>query len=402
MKRAPPPWLFGLCSVPFGVGAAFCGVALPKLLRDTGVPVATIAGYAALVLAPAAWQFLWAPLIDLGPRRRSWLLFVSAIGALAFAAALLVPLPARVDLFVALSFIGSIFTGLVGSCCGGLMATTLEPGSRGPASGWYNAGNLGGAALGGGMVLTLGRLFSPGVAAVAIALAVFVPSFAALFIDEERRPRRRLNELFPAMVRDVWRTARSRAGWTGILFCLSPVGTAALLNLFSAVARDYGASDSLTEMINGYWGGLVTAVGSLFGGYLVSRMRPRSCYLLAGGLTAACAASMIYLPLTPASYAIGGLAYLFVGGICYAAFSAVVLEAVGRAGDSASTQYTLFTAAGNMAISYVAFFDGMGYARTGTAGMLATDALLNLAGIGLLVFMLSRLRRRPEVAVVAI
>jgi len=392
--RAPPPWIFGLCCIPFGVGAMFCGVALPKLLRDAGVPVEKIAGYAALVLAPAAWQFLWAPIIDLGPRRRSWLIAVSLVGGLAFAAALLLPLPARIDLFVALSFVGSVFTGLVGSCCGGLMATTLEPAQRGPASGWYNAGNLGGAALGGGMVLTLGRLFSARAAAVGVLCAVFLPALAALWVPEEKRPRRALGQLFRAMFRDVARTVRRRDGWTGILFCLSPVGSAALLNLFSAVARDYGASDSMTEFINGYWGGLITAVGSLFGGYLASRMRPRTTYLIAGGLTAVSAAAMIYFPLSPVGYAVGGLAYLFVAGICYAAFSAVVLEAVGQAGDSAATQYTLFTAAGNMAISYVAFVDGLGYAANGIAGLLGTDALLNLAGIGLLVLVLSRLR--PE------
>ena len=34
--------------------------------------------------------------------------------------------------------------GLISSCNGGLMATTLDDHERGKAGGWYNAGNLGG------------------------------------------------------------------------------------------------------------------------------------------------------------------------------------------------------------------------------------------------------------------
>lgn len=69
-------------------------------------------------------------------------------------------------------------------------------------------------------------------------------------------------------------------------------------------------------------------------------------------------------------------------------------------GESASTQYTLFTAAGNQAIAYVAWMDGQGYAHAGafgvapSAGMLMTDALANLLGVAALALLLRLLLRR--------
>ncbi len=70
-----------------------------------------------------------------------------------------------------------------------------------------------------------------------------------------------------------------------------------------------------------------------------------------------------------------------------------MLEVVGKAGESASTQYTLFTAAGNQAIAYTLLIDGFGARRWGTVGLLRTDAAANLAGIGMLALVMLLLAR---------
>lgn len=41
--RYTPPWIFGLTNLPFGVASTYAGVAMPFLLRKSGVPVETIA-----------------------------------------------------------------------------------------------------------------------------------------------------------------------------------------------------------------------------------------------------------------------------------------------------------------------------------------------------------------------
>ena len=73
-----------------------------------------------------------------------------------------------------------------------------------------------------------------------------------------------------------------------MLLFSSPVGTAALINYFAGMAPDYRASAGMVAFINGWVNGLVTAVGSLIGGYLCDRYSRRAMYLLSGGLTALC------------------------------------------------------------------------------------------------------------------
>jgi len=146
----------------------------------------------------------------------------------------------------------------------------------------------------------------------------------------------------------------------------------------------------------------VTAVGSLAGGYLCDRFNRRRMYILSGLLTAACGLVMGAHVLDRANYLWGFSAYLLISGLCYAAFSAVVLEAIGTAGEAASAQYTLFSSAGNTAIAYVAWLDGVMFAsRFGKKAPLFADATLNLIGVALLGVMLFVIRARKPAAVLS-
>ena len=393
-RKPPRPWLFGLTAIPFGISGGYTAVAMPYLLREAGAPMTTIAAVGAATLIPAAWQFLYAPLVDLGIRRRAWLMLLAGGGGVLLAASLLMPLPHALKWFEALCVLGQGVVGLSSSANGGLIATTLPQETRGRVSGWINAANLGGSALGGGLILYLAVSVSRTAAALVMLALCMLPALAALAVHEMPRAAVRIGAHFKAMFRETWRTARSRSGWTGILFCLSPVGTAAMLNLFAALAPNYQVGGGTVEMINGYWGGLVTAAGALATGFVLDRINRRYAYLAAGMLTAVVGICMALAPVDPRVYMIGSLAYLLVAGVCYAAFSAVVFEIIGHAGESASTQYTLFTAAGNQAIAYVTWMDGQGYAHAGefglgpSAGMLMTDALANLVGVAVLALLL--------------
>lgn len=113
----------------------------------------------------------------------------------------------------------------------------------------------------------------------------------------------------------------------------------------------------MVALVNGALNGLITAAGALVGGRLADRVDRRVAHLLSGALSAVVGAAMALAPLSPTTYAVGVCVYFFVAGICYAAFSAVVLEAVGKAGASASAQDALFVAAGNFAITCVGWVD---------------------------------------------
>lgn len=398
----PPPWLFGLTNIPFGVSGGYTSVAMPFILRQAGVPVATIGAVAAAVLIPLSFQFLWAPVLDFGLRRRTWLMITAALGSLLLSLSLLLPLPSQLFAFEACCVLGQALSGLVSSCNGALIATHVPGAFHGRASGWLNAANLGGNAVGGGLVVGLLHMYGPHAAAAAVALTTFAPSLAVLRLAEQRRQPRRAREHVSHMLRDLWSTARSRRGWTGILFCLAPVSTPALLDLFSAVADDYHTGDRTVEFTMGYGSGLLTAAGALLSGRLLDRVNRRAAYLLSGALIAAVDVAMAYAPQTPSTYVAGTLAYSLVAGLCFAAFSAVVLEIIADADRSAAAQYTLFDAAGNLATSYLAWFDGLGYAfyrgrhLPGASGMLLTDAAMNVAGVGALGLLMWLLwRKRP-------
>lgn len=378
----PAPWLFMLTGMPYGIVGGFVATTMPFFTRKAGISVETIGWYGTALMLPPVLQFLYAPIIDIGPRRGVWLVIVSLVGALCLGGALCVPLPQHVNLYLALAFAGQAISGLVGSCNGGLLAATLPDELRGRAGGFVNVGNLGGGALGAWLTLSMA---ASGAAPLTVGLAMtalmVVPSLFALTFVEPPRVAKAPRVLFGDMWRDVVRVARSRQGWSGILFCLSPVGTSALQNYFAALAVDYHASERMVAFVNGPVSALVTAAGALLGGYLCDRLNRRFMYLFSGGLTAACGLAMCLFPLQPTTYAYGVTVYLFITGLCFSSYYAVVLEAIGRAGASASTQYTLFTSAANLAIFYVGLIDTRFHHEHGPRGLLVTDASLNLLGI---------------------
>ena len=236
-------------------------------------------------------------------------------------------------------------------------------------------------------------------AATAVSLAAIcaLSAIPAAFIDEAPLPRRPAARLIGDLLAQVWRTLRSRDGWTGLVICLSPVGAGALTNLFSALAKDYAPDDATAEhlvvIVAGVLGGVVNIAGSLLGGRLADRIDRRLAYALCGGLTAVCAIGMLLGPASPRAFTVGCLAYQFANGLCYAVFYAFVFELVGRR-DAVTTQIALYAGAANLAASYVTGLDGFAYDRAralaprwasaGRVGMLGMDALATFAGIGVL------------------
>ncbi len=393
-ERHAPPWIFSLTSVPYGVVGAFTGTTMPYLARKAGIDMESIGWFGFATMIPPMLQFLYAPLVDVGPRRKHWLVLVSVLSALCIALAMTMPLPSRVGPFMALSVAGQLVSGLVGSCNGGIIAASMPNALRGKTAGWMNTGNLAGGAVGTAAALWMNGRFAPQLIGAAMIAMMVVPSLAALAIPEAARPSQPISSAFGDTMRDIRAVLRTRKGWTGVLLCASPVGTAALINYFSALAPDYGAPDRVVVFVNGWASGLVTAGGALAGGWLCDRMNRRVAYLASGALTALVGLIMRQAPATAATYTVGVLVYLFVAGLCFAAFSAFVFEVVGDAvGKAAATQYTLFTAAGNFAIAYVGKVDTHYHEAFGVRGVLASDALLNVVGIaGLLALSLFVLR----------
>ena len=133
--------------------------------------------------------------------------------------------------------------------------------------------------------------------------------------------------------------------------------------------------------MTGVAGGLVSAVGCLVGGWLCDRMDRKTAYAIYGVLQAGCAVAMAIAPRSPAMYVLFTSLYSLITGLTYAGFSAVVLEAMGL--GAAATKYSVFASLSNTPIWYMTLVDGWAQARWGSAGMLETEAVCCLLGLGL-------------------
>ena len=336
--RPSPPWIFAVTILPFAAAVGYVTIAAPYWLATRGVSLAAIGAMSGLALAPHGLKVLWAPLIDLGPRKL-WFLGTTLITAVSVAALALLPAPERnLPAFTALALVANVAGTTACAAADGLMAVTTAPDQKGRAAGWRMAGNVGGTGVLGALVLWVAARSTVPLAGLGLAVIVLASALATLRIREPRSSalaaegapavqviRRRLAE----MAQDLWATMRSREGWSGVVICLMPVGAGALTNLFSAMGPEYQASEDRVALVNGLWGGLVGAAGSFVGGWLADRMNRRLAYALAGEVTAATALAMLAGPLTPLTFTWGTLGYNFANGIAFAALAAFILEMVG-------------------------------------------------------------------------
>ncbi len=196
------------------------------------------------------------------------------------------------------------------------------------------------------------------------------------------------------MGRDVWDVLKTPATWVGLLFFLSPVGSAAVINLISSLGPDYHASDAEVAWVSGLAGGLLSALGCMIGGFLCDRMKRTTAYALAGLLSAVFSLWMALGPATAFTYAAGYTGYALAAGFAYAAFTALELDVLGRRPHAAGTAYSLLGASGNLPIAYMTWLDGVAYERGGRRGLMAADTLANGVGAVLLLIFAESIARR--------
>jgi hypothetical protein len=410
-RHFTPPTLYLLLDLPYGAAVGYLSVAVPFWLAARGVPLSAIAALSATAFLPHALKIFWVPLLDVGSHRKAWYLsMVACTGGLLAVLSIFPGLVDRLWLYTAILTAAQVSSTTGHAALNALVAITTHEKDKAKAAGYYMASNVGGTGLLGALALWLGSHTSPNVAGLVLATIVVASGAGAAFIVEPRAEAagskgsawRVLALQLATIARALWRTAKSREGFTGLLISLAPVGCGALTNLFSGIANEYGASQRVVELVNGVGGGLAGALGALVGGLLAERMNSRLAYALAGGVTALSALAMLAAPMTPGTYVWGTLAYNFANGIAFATWAGMVLDVVGT-GTAVATNYALFVASSNLAISYVTALDGWasafrglngGWPRAaGARGALGFDAVLTFVGIAFLLAMVAVTRR---------
>ena len=381
-RRTPAP-VFMVLLMPFGVSGGYVSVTLAFLLSRAGMHTAAVAAVVSLSVWPQTWKMLWAPLVDTLLNARQWYV----IGAISTGLSVLAMgfVSATRDttvLLVLLVVISSLASTMVSMSSELFMAHGIEDERKGTISGWSQAGNLGGSGIGGGLGLYLAqRVAAPWEAAAAVGLLCVACIAGLAWVDEpERGPRRtRYVETLADVGRDVWAVMRSRLGLLAFVLMVLPIGSGGASGLWSAIAGEWHAGADIVALVTGVLNGVASLVGAVLAGFLCDRMDRWIAYCLFGAALAGVAAAMAVLPRTPEMFSICTLVYALVLGACYAGYSAVVLEAIGK--GAAATKFNLLAAASNVPIAAMTDVDGVFHDRYGTNTMLFGEAGLALVAI---------------------
>lgn len=398
--RPPHPAVYLALIIPFGAISGFTNVALGHLATKYGLSETDAAAIIAIGMAPHAWKFLWAPVADITLGRKNWYLLSVAASIIGVVGMSAIPLsPATLTSVQAMVFIASLSTTFLGMSVEGMIAHLTPESERGRTGGWFQAGNLGGNGIGGGLGLWLmthlpapwmsgavmGGLFA--LCAAALTLVPAVPADAS---------EKGIIGAVQDVVLDLWGMITSKPGLFAAILCFVPISTGAASGVLAqaSVAAHWGAGETEVGLVNGLLAGFIMAGGSFVGGEICARYRARNVYAAVGAAMAAVALAMALAPTTPMAFILGGLVYSFGIGLAYAAFTGFVLEVIGEKG--AATKYNIFASLSNMPITYMGLVLAWSLKPYGPEGMLILEAIAGVAGILVLLIAAQFLVRGSE------
>jgi MFS family permease len=254
-------------------------------------------------------------------------------------------------------FLSQIAATLIVSPVGGFMAKTVPEEKKGRAGGWYQAGNLGGMGIGGGAGIWLSTHFSYQAAIVILSVAIIICSVALHFVPQVYAEKDRLlKERFKMITLDIRNLFRSSIAIFTMAVIITPIGIGAASFLWSSVATDWKVNVDTVALITGTLSGVVCVIGCVVGGWIADKLGRWWLYFGSGTLMALVTLVMSFSAYIPTTYIIGVLLYAFTCGTSSAAFSSVILHAIGK--GLASTKYALLSSIGNIPIAYMTYFDG--------------------------------------------
>ena len=361
---------------PFGISSGYVSVTLAFLLGRAGLSAIQITTIIAATLWAQTWKVLWAPIIDTAGGPKLWYaLGAAGTGGTILAMSLLPATAQEVPTITLLAVLSSVASTLVSMSSEIFLAQCVPAPMYGRASGWAQAGNMGGAGVGGGLGLLLAEHVSQQwVSGAVLAGLCFACWGCVHFMPPVMRTRSSPSYLddLKGVARDVWEVARSRVGYLALVLMLLPIASGAAP--WSAIAGEWRAGADLVAWVNGVAGGLASAAGAMVGGYICDRTSPSRAYCVFGLLAGAVAVVMAWWTRSPGAFVVFTLAYSAMVGCGFAAYSAIVLQAIGQ--RSAATNFNLMSALSNVPLAVMTSFDGWAHDRFGTNAMLYGELAL--------------------------
>jgi len=398
MKYTKPVYIFFLI-MPMGISQGFVTVTLPFLLTKNGFPVALTAGIVAIGLSANLWRFVWGPVVDLSLSLHKWY-WLSLLACIA-SVMLLCFIPFTVKSATLLSII--VFVSQVSGTItllpiNGLMAKRIRENKKGAASGWYQAGSLASTGIGGGGGLWLATHYNLILAGIILcAASIFFAMAMLLTQDIPYLKEKTIAREVKGMGRDTLAMIKSPVALFVMLLIIMPIGTGAMANLWSAVARDWKTDADTVVLVTGLLCGGVSAVGCIAGGFIADRWGVWNAYLGIGIICALVTVLIALLPYRPATYISGVLVYGFCTGLIYAAYTAVILFVIGK--RHTATKFSLMSSFGNLPVVYMTTFNGWTHDKFGSRYMLIAEAVAGIIFVIIFFIVLQQMKQKNMIPV---
>jgi PAT family beta-lactamase induction signal transducer AmpG len=383
--RSPHPVVWMILYLPFGALGGFVSVALTNEANRHDISISDAALLIGAQMLISWLKWIWAPIVDITLTPRIWYLIstgVSAVGVFTMSA---IPLgPNTLAAIVLVIAFATLVNSIVGMAVEAVIARTTEAAQIGRVSAWFQAGNLGGTGLGGGLGLFLmEKLPAPWMSGAIMGLLFMACCIALLFTPNvgrhhsDRTPIGAVKGVFG----DLLRMIKTKGGLLAAILCALPVGTGAAQGPLTqdTVAAYWSAGRDEVAWVQGVLAGIITTVGCFVGGYACQRLRPRTAYAVFGLFLAAVATGMAYAPHGAVAYIGWSLVYSFGLGLAYSAFTAFALDAMGH--GSGATKYNIFASLSNFPIWWLGLVLARVADKLGPPKMLLTEAWLGVVGV---------------------
>lgn len=370
------PFIYLILVLPYGISGGFTGVTLPFLLVKNGFTVSTAAVVTALAVFSNVWRFLWGPMTDLSLTLHKW--YIIGITSSSFTLLLFCFVPLTLSckaIIMVLAFVSSTASTFIVSPVGGFMAKTVKNERKGMASGCSQAANLAGVGIGGGAGLWLSTHFSYQVAIIVLVLAILFCTFALYYVPSVKAVSdKKILERIKLIGVDIKELVHSPVSLFSSIIIFTPIGVGAAQFLWSSVAKDWSVNPDLVALISGTMFGIVSGLGGLFGGYISDKFGRWSAFFGSGVSLAVITFLMGVSDFVQSSYIIGVLTYGFMCGVNCAAYSTIILYAIGH--GLAATKYALLSSIGNIPLAYMTTIDGWLHDHGGVKMMLFGETLI--------------------------
>ncbi len=402
VRAVPHPIRWMILYIPFGAFTGFIQVALTYFATRKGLSITEGALLTGANLLTAWLKWSWAPLVDITLTPKTWYWIATLVTSVSVFLMAAVDLsPTTMPLMILIILVAGIVNSVVGMSVESLMGQLTPPDQAGRTGAWFQAGNLGGTGLGGGLGLYLMQAMpAPWMSGAILGVLFLLCGLPLRGLPNLQPHTQHLSaaDSIKSVWKDIAAMAKTSAGLLAAIIVFLPMGTGAAQAVLTqaSVAGLWGASSNEVALVQGLQSGLFTAFGCFVGGYACQRIHPRTGYALFGIVLALIAVLMALSPATVTTYVMWNMAYAFGVGLSYAGFTAVVINAMGP--GSAATKYNVLASISNFPIWWLGLLLGVVADWRGARFMLFTEAAIGVLAVAVFLLIAARLNRRATPA----